>query len=32
MWLSAQENFIGQEIQIVLTDGSVVEKTAESTV
>jgi len=32
MWLSARENFFGQEIQIALTDGKILEKTAESTV
>jgi hypothetical protein len=32
MWPSARENFLGHEIQIALTDGNVIEKTAESTI
>ena len=31
-WLSALENFVGHEIQIALTDGNVIEKTALNTV
>jgi len=26
MWLYAREHFIGQEIQVTLTDGNVIEK------